>query len=73
MTWIHTYEKNMIELALERMREDGIVWQRATVKGDAPQFPRGEAAEVELDCLSHPSGSQEKVKPVRSASRCRPR
>lgn len=37
MRWIDNYESRAIELALKRLREDGIVLQDASVDDDAPE------------------------------------
>lgn len=71
MTWICSYDEHAIELALERLREDGIIWQPATSKGDAPLDRRREAADRGPNCPSRPSGIREEIKPVRAPSRCR--
>ncbi|MFO7742819.1 MAG: hypothetical protein R6X31_10960 [Anaerolineae bacterium] len=65
MTWIDSYEPEVIELALARLREDGVVWQDPSVGDDIPESLRRERTDREPDSPCR-LGLSRKAEPVRS-------
>lgn len=64
MTWIYVYETEAIELALERLREDGIVWQDPSVDDDAPESrKRGRRRKGRCPLPSEPGRSSQTYTP----------